>query len=293
MKEKSRNVGSSKYAFTLIELLVVIAIIAILAAILFPVFGRARENARRSSCASNLKQIGLGIIQYAQDYDEIMVPGYLDGSCMATSGINATNASGCVDNFKWMDIVYPYIKSQEVFNCPSTGRGLRTYQYANSNNYGHYTANVTYFAPSDNANSPFSSYRETAPGVFARHSPAHLSKFVAAPTTVMVLDGRITGAGTPYMISWDNTNSAGVSSSSATLRDVGEDPNDRTNRTLSGGSGSVSERHLSTINVLWADGHVKAVPLNTIAQTKPVPISYNGGSFINKNIYTSWTVEDD
>ncbi|MDH7569634.1 MAG: prepilin-type N-terminal cleavage/methylation domain-containing protein, partial [Armatimonadota bacterium] len=56
--------------FTLIELLVVIAIIAILAAILFPVFARARENARRSNCASNLKQIGMGIRQYSQDYDE-------------------------------------------------------------------------------------------------------------------------------------------------------------------------------------------------------------------------------
>ena len=59
-----------KSAFTLIELLVVIAIIAILAAILFPVFARARENARRSSCQSNLKQIGLGQLQYVQDYDE-------------------------------------------------------------------------------------------------------------------------------------------------------------------------------------------------------------------------------
>ena len=63
-----------RQAFTLIELLVVIAIIAILAAILFPVFARARENARRSSCQSNLKQIGLGMIQYAQDYDEKITP---------------------------------------------------------------------------------------------------------------------------------------------------------------------------------------------------------------------------
>ena len=63
---------TTKKAFTLIELLVVIAIIAILAAILFPVFARARENARRTSCQSNLKQIGLAMIQYGQDYDEMM-----------------------------------------------------------------------------------------------------------------------------------------------------------------------------------------------------------------------------
>jgi prepilin-type N-terminal cleavage/methylation domain-containing protein len=65
---------SQRLGFTLIELLVVIAIIAILAAILFPVFGRARENARRSSCQSNLKQIGLGILQYNQDFDERFPP---------------------------------------------------------------------------------------------------------------------------------------------------------------------------------------------------------------------------
>src|SRR3954469_24153437 len=66
LKLRSPNRG-----FTLIELLVVIAIIALLAAILFPVFGRARENARRSNCLSNLKQVGLGVMQYVQDHDEI------------------------------------------------------------------------------------------------------------------------------------------------------------------------------------------------------------------------------
>src|SRR5437867_12863837 len=91
---------SVKRGFTLIELLVVIAIIAILAAILFPVFGRARENARRSSCQSNLKQVGLGFMQYVQDYDELM-PNRLLG------------------NVDLHTRLQPYIKSTQIFNCPS------------------------------------------------------------------------------------------------------------------------------------------------------------------------------
>jgi len=86
----------------LIELLVVIAIIAILAAILFPVFARARENARRSSCQSNLKQIGLGVLQYAQDYDEKYV-----------STITFNPAAN------WGQLLQPYLKSTQVFACPS------------------------------------------------------------------------------------------------------------------------------------------------------------------------------
>ena len=93
---------SSKRGFTLIELLVVIAIIAILAAILFPVFGRARENARRSSCQSNLKQIGLGVLQYVQDYDEKYPSRYMANEIMS-----------------WRRNIYPYVKSTQVFACPS------------------------------------------------------------------------------------------------------------------------------------------------------------------------------
>ncbi len=93
---------SSKRGFTLIELLVVIAIIAILAAILFPVFGRARENARRSSCQSNLKQIGLGFVQYSQDYDEKFPTG--------PRGILGQG---------WGGTLNPYIKSAQIFSCPS------------------------------------------------------------------------------------------------------------------------------------------------------------------------------
>ncbi|BDI31003.1 hypothetical protein CCAX7_30540 [Capsulimonas corticalis] len=92
----------SRSGFTLIELLVVIAIIAILAAILFPVFAKAREKARQISCLSNMKQIGLGVTQYNQDYDENFPTGPLAGSL----------GQG------WAGTVYPYVKSTGVFHCP-------------------------------------------------------------------------------------------------------------------------------------------------------------------------------
>src|SRR6185437_11900503 len=90
--------------FTLIELLVVIAIIAILAAILFPVFAKARGKARQASCASNEKQIALGLIQYTQDNDERFPTGDVYNTAYSGRG--------------WAAHVYPYIKSAGVFKCP-------------------------------------------------------------------------------------------------------------------------------------------------------------------------------
>jgi prepilin-type N-terminal cleavage/methylation domain-containing protein len=90
----------SRQGFTLIELLVVIAIIAILASILFPVFARARENARATNCLSNTKQLGLAVVQYTQDYDERMVPYY--------------NGTGN----EWFGFIQPYVNNNQVFFCP-------------------------------------------------------------------------------------------------------------------------------------------------------------------------------
>lgn len=100
---------SRRNAFTLIELLVVIAIISVLAAILFPVFARARENARRASCMSNLKQIGLGIMQYTQDYDE-RYPTYR---------VPDASSNYAADPYGWVDSIQPYVKSYQLFQCPT------------------------------------------------------------------------------------------------------------------------------------------------------------------------------
>ena len=97
---------SRKSGFTLIELLVVIAIIAILAAILFPVFAKVREKARQISCLSNMKQLGLGFAQYTQDNDEA----YPCGMWQAVAGNN--NGGG------WAGQIFPYVKSNAVFTCP-------------------------------------------------------------------------------------------------------------------------------------------------------------------------------
>ena len=113
-------------AFTLIELLVVIAIIAILAAILFPVFAQAREAARQTSCTSNTRQIGMALMQYAQDYDEGLVP-----NNDQVPGNPASN------QHNWTFFLQPYIKNDKVFLCPSSTRKgaapfdqMRTYQGA-------------------------------------------------------------------------------------------------------------------------------------------------------------------
>ncbi|HEX8834260.1 MAG TPA: DUF1559 domain-containing protein, partial [Abditibacteriaceae bacterium] len=136
--------------FTLIELLVVIAVIAILASILFPVFARARENARRSSCASNLKQIGLGLLQYAGDFDDKMPYSFF-----------GTSAATTPTNYKWMDALYPYVKSEQLFVCPSDTTGK--YQYSGnvttpaSTDYGSYGQNGAYAKSGDSQTPPRSS----------------------------------------------------------------------------------------------------------------------------------------
>ena len=113
---------TTKRGFTLIELLVVIAIIAILAAILFPVFAKAREKARQTSCLSNTRQINLGIIQYTQDYDETFPPGSYP---MTVPFV-----------LSWRDVISPYLKNTQILQCPSYRTSTFGYGW-NYQNFGY------------------------------------------------------------------------------------------------------------------------------------------------------------
>ena len=156
-------------AFTLIELLVVIAIIAILAAILFPVFARARESARRSSCLSNTKQLGLGALQYSQDYDERFVPAvYVDGD-------GSTKF--------WPGLIQPYTKSEQVFFCPSDSLHNPPLSNANTSYGWNY-----YYLQLDAGTVDY-----TRGGI-------SLAKIDKAAETVMLADGGISTAGSAYAI---------------------------------------------------------------------------------------------
>ena len=212
--------------FTLIELLVVIAIIAILAAILFPVFARAREKARQTSCLSNVKQLALGAMMYAQDYDETYPPGLVQpvpGSNPVLTGLTSFSAH---------DQIYPYVMNVQVYECPSgTGGGLH------SGNYGF--------------------NRTLCPDLRTSGSAVRMALVKTPADTFMVLDSG------PYMVQKSNVTSPTYSFWYVPgTWDEARDP-DGTGYHSSGDlSGSartdyMTGRHNLGINIGFGDGHAK------------------------------------
>jgi prepilin-type N-terminal cleavage/methylation domain-containing protein/prepilin-type processing-associated H-X9-DG protein len=223
MQKKSSEIGRG---FTLIELLVVIAIIAILAAILFPVFAQAREKARQASCLANTKQIALAFLQYSQDYDETM-PFYF------------TRAQ-----LWWMDAVQPYARSYQIWKCPSDPSPAVPAASTTVSSYGVNACGYTEMGTGKNG--PMGN------DFGANDIPVSIASIEAPATTVLAADtsgsfgyrirvtrctppaiGGIVNATPPYM---------GVATA------------------------NLLERHQGTLNVVWADGHVKASKLSRLAE---------------------------
>ncbi len=236
MKNLFSLTPTKRTGFTLIELLVVIAIIAILAAILFPVFGRARENARRSSCQSNLKQIGLGVLQYLQDYDE-------------RYPVDKTNGPANGQRSTWFAQAQPYLKSTQLFSCPSDS------DISQSGGVFWMPAGVTPYHVSYGYSANF--------GGGGANTSVSQAAITSTASTVLVTDmGTQPGTGTNPAdpLQWTKKRNAwilddyvttGANYSEGQVR-TADGPGDSAN------FGGPSARHLETCNVLWADGHVKA-----------------------------------
>ncbi len=238
------NHKSVKSAFTLIELLVVIAIIAILAAILFPVFARARENARRSSCQSNLKQIGLGFLQYSQDYDEKMTP-------------TDVGAGGTATALTWPALLQPYIKSTQIFQCPSDTRTevMNTYWCAGlqaTNNGG----------VSRNYHDSYLYNTDIGGAYDAGGTSVSQAAIASVASTVMAFDGGTIVDTTKNPINWTQKTPGEQFASPADLANVNGE----------GSYGGPQARHLETTNVLFADGHVKSQRIDRFYNPSAVPL---------------------
>ena len=267
----SRNAADSRRAFTLIELLVVIAIIAILAAILFPVFAQARGKARQSACLSNTKQIGNSLLMYAQDYDETY-PGYrfaYDNPFATDTNVGASAKSAIFIS----QVLFPYTKNYDIWRCPS-----------NPDSW----VNIDKDGVMKNAGSGFQSYGgQNSYGVNNYLFPSRLGRpdaDIKEPSnTVGMIDAFYYNvlpkgpASAPCVLKGDPTGTAFVTGGSYPkyYKNFGNsylcfsdcpEPGEEQSIKLA------KERHQGFINVIWMDGHSKAVAYDQLVLDKGLTV---------------------
>ncbi len=251
--------------FTLIELLVVIAIIAILAAILFPVFAKAREKAKQGACLSNLKQIGLADMMYAQDYDETTA------LCLI---LNAGSPGHAYQNRRYpYEIIQPYIKNTGIFVCPGDPSPWDPSVYGTPDAWlCSYGANIHVSAASPSINPAADGFKGGTRGV-------RLSVLQVPAETV----------------DWCDVYQQPVSSGFVPAPGQAKCTPQWTGVTWGIGprvAYCALTRHLGGINVVWMDGHAKFVKFVTEPRDEayPYPTLCANNEFLN---YPPWTVEDD
>jgi prepilin-type N-terminal cleavage/methylation domain-containing protein/prepilin-type processing-associated H-X9-DG protein len=229
--------------FTLIELLVVIAIIAILAAILFPVFAQAREKARQATCLSNMKQMALASRMYLSDYDDTVVPCYL----YSVHSAAGTGARGAPVLQWWPDLLHPYSKSDKLWHCPNwsavydygrnsfpegEGPGLKKLRWSLGCNNWHYW-------PGNNQNKPavlLGAMGVNRPGLEINSNEASVQN---PADLIMAVDAISPELWTPPQHDWMNVNKPPRNCPGAQCL------------------GDVHLRHSSGFNAFFVDGHAK------------------------------------
>jgi len=255
--------ASTRRGFTLIELLVVIAIIAILAAILFPVFAQAREKARAISCVSNMKQLSLSVLMYSQDYDELFPTGL---------------QQDWWDN-TWYRIVTPYVKNLQVFRCPSDPLGTvpSGYSWAGprlsivSNGYMIWDGSAWSVVGIMGMSQSWMGRTATSQAAVGRPAETimlaerdHIWTGTSGAPSTAQAPGNVLMWGPGCMVTgvnwWDWSGSPSLIPDGSVAVKAAGDP--------TGQWGSIIPKHMEKANFAFADGHVKAMDPR---QTNPNP----------------------